>query len=190
MCDFKGLRRLRSIGPQPRAGSGLQDRLPSACPILVGWVPTAMAAKFFGASYWNSSLKQALSAPACRAVQGRPHPSGRASIAWPRGADRDRRSRRLGSRSQGPWKGSVLTRGGASGCGWSTRARQRGAHDVAARAGYAAALAMVAPAAFQFQASSYSSRLTGGRGETLVQSRPSTSIENCAAVSRTTPPWI
>src|SRR3954453_1717312 len=26
----------RGIGPQPRAGSGLQDRLPSACPILVG----------------------------------------------------------------------------------------------------------------------------------------------------------
>src|SRR5215212_4907109 len=32
--------------------------------------------------------------------------------------------------------------------------------------------------------------LRTGRGETLVQSRPSTSIENCAAVSRTTPPWI
>src|SRR3954469_22081987 len=61
MCDFKGLRRLRSIGPQPRAGSGLQDRPSSACPILVGWVPTATAAKFFRASYWNSSLKQALS---------------------------------------------------------------------------------------------------------------------------------
>src|SRR4051812_35409356 len=60
MCDFKDLRRLRSIGPQPRAGSGLQDRPPSACPILVGWVPTATAAKFFRASYWNSSLKQAL----------------------------------------------------------------------------------------------------------------------------------
>src|SRR4051794_3183986 len=62
MCDFKDLRRLRSIGPQPRAGSGLQDRPPSACPILVGWVPTATAAKFFRASYWNSSLKQALRA--------------------------------------------------------------------------------------------------------------------------------
>src|SRR4051812_38744158 len=61
MCDFKDLRRLRRIGPQPRAGSGLQDRPPPACPILVGWVPTATAAKFFRASYWNSSLKQALS---------------------------------------------------------------------------------------------------------------------------------
>src|SRR4051794_1464157 len=61
MCDFKDLRRLRSIGPQPRAGSGLQDRPSSACPILVGWVPTATAAKCFRASYWNSSLKQALS---------------------------------------------------------------------------------------------------------------------------------
>src|SRR3954447_18774340 len=60
MCDFKDLRRLCSIGPQPRAGSGLQDRPPPACPILVGWVPTATAAKFFRASYWNSSLKQAL----------------------------------------------------------------------------------------------------------------------------------
>src|SRR3954467_7303782 len=50
----------RGIGPQPRAGSGLQDRLPSACPILGGWVPTATAATFFRASYWNSSLKQAL----------------------------------------------------------------------------------------------------------------------------------
>src|SRR3954469_15935394 len=52
----------RGIGPQPRAGSGLQDRPRSACPILVGWVPTATAAKFFRASYWNSSLKQALRA--------------------------------------------------------------------------------------------------------------------------------
>src|SRR4029450_6442980 len=34
------------------------------------------------------------------------------------------------------------------------------------------------------------SGLLTGRGETLVQSRPSTSMENCAAVSRTTPPWI
>src|SRR4051812_22795036 len=34
------------------------------------------------------------------------------------------------------------------------------------------------------------SGLRTGRGETLVQSRPSTSIENCAAVNRTTPPWI
>src|SRR3712207_3054847 len=32
--------------------------------------------------------------------------------------------------------------------------------------------------------------LRTGCGETLVQSRPSTSIENCAAVRRTTPPWI
>src|SRR3954469_139827 len=49
----------------------------------------------------------------------------------------------------------------------------RGAHDVAASAGYAAALAMVARAAFQFQASSSSSRLTGVRPE-IIRSSTST----------------
>src|SRR4051812_18445876 len=65
---------------------------------------------------------------------------------------------------------SFLPRGGASGCGWSTRARQIGTHGGAASAGYAAALAMVARAAFQFQASSSSSRLTGVRPEMIRSS--------------------
>src|SRR3954468_15421676 len=64
---------------------------------------------------------------------------------------------------------SLRKRGGAAGRDWSRRARQRGTRGAAASADQAA-VAMVARAAFQFQASSSSSRLTGVRPEMIRSS--------------------
>src|SRR3954465_1786897 len=64
---------------------------------------------------------------------------------------------------------SLRKRGGAAGRHWSRRARQRGTRGAAASADQAA-VAMVARAAFQFQASSSSSRLTGVRPEIIRSS--------------------